>query len=331
MVVVCGLKKAYESSWCFRQKSRVDAQRNHGGRTLALAGVDVIVDAGTVLGLLGPNGAGKSTLFSILAGFIAPTAGSLRLAGVDVARDAHAVRRRMGSCPQDNCLWGCLTGAEHLRFFGLLKGLTGSELEAAVDDALRAVSLSAAKSTRAAAYSGGMRRRLSVAIAFIGAPDVVLLDEPTTGLDPASRKTVWAAVRRRKPGKAVLLTTHSMQEAEALCDRIGFLVAGRLVALGAPREIVAGYGGYHVLQLRVPEEREEDARRFVEMTLCPGARLVESCGGALQYELPGEVLSLAGALAAVAAVLQELSVTDFAVASATLEEVFFRIVSSTHV
>ncbi|KAG2497357.1 hypothetical protein HYH03_004516 [Edaphochlamys debaryana] len=190
-------------------------------------------------------------------------------------------------------------------------------------------SSSGAGRRRVGAYSGGMKRRLSVAIAFMGDPSVVYLDEPSTGLDPASRRALWDVVRAHKPGRALVLTTHSMEEAETLCDRLGIFVDGRLVCLGAPREITARHAGYLVFTLTVAPspggQAEAEAAEFVA-ALCPGARRTYHLGGTSKYELPTSGVSLSGVFDAMSAAKEagRMQVLDWGVASATLEEVFIK-------
>jgi ABC-type multidrug transport system ATPase subunit len=143
----------------------------------------------------------------------------------------------MGVCPQDNVLWDDLTGPEHLRFYGRLKNVSGPQLEEEIDELLKAVNLHEDKSKKARQYSGGMKRRLSVACSLIGHPRIVLLDEPSTGLDPASRRQLWALINQRKKTCAMLLTTHAMEEADVLCDKIGIFSAGELKCIGTSSEV----------------------------------------------------------------------------------------------
>ncbi|CAD7696947.1 unnamed protein product [Ostreobium quekettii] len=206
------------------------------------------VRPGEVFGLLGPNGAGKTTCINMLVGFMKPTSGSALINGMDIAQSMEQIYDSMGVCPQHNLLWDTLTATEHLLFYGRLKGLTGAELKAAVADALKSVRLFAngVGNKLVKTYSGGMKRRLSVGISLIGDPKVVYLDEPSTGLDPASRRNLWGTVKRERKGKAIILTTHSMQEAGVLCDRVGIIVNGSLVAIGSPQRLTSRHGDYLV-------------------------------------------------------------------------------------
>lgn len=296
---------------------------------LAVRSLTMGIRRGECLGLLGPNGAGKTTSINMMTGFLEPTAGTGIVEGHDIHTDMPAIYKLMGVCPQHDLLWDQLSGREHLRFYGRLKGLAGAELEAAVDTALKGVNLynAGVGDKQAGKYSGGMKRRLSVAISFIGSPKVVYLDEPSTGLDPASRRNLWDVVQTSKAGRAIILTTHSMQEAELLCDRLGIFVDGQLVCIGAPREITSRYAGFLVFTITVAPECEGEARQFVSQ-LSPNAVLTYAVGGTLKYELPTSEVSLAGVFAAMAEHKERLKVADWAVANATLEEVFIKLASN---
>jgi ABC-type multidrug transport system ATPase subunit len=203
----------------------------------------------------------------------------------------------------------------------------GQELEEAIDAALKSVNLFNAKvgDKYAGKYSGGMKRRLSVAISFIGAPKVVYLDEPSTGLDPSSRRNLWDVVRANKGGRSIILTTHSMEEAETLCDRLGIFVDGQLVCIGNPKEITSRYAGFFVFSISVPMEQEGRAKAVV-LAMAPGAVLTYSLSGTLKYELPTSQVSLSGVFKAVNdAKTAGLTILDWGVANATLEEVFIKL------
>ena len=303
---------------------------------LAVRQLNLGIERGECFGLLGPNGAGKSTSINMMVGLLEPTHGTALIGGHDIREDMAAIYTLMGVCPQHDLLWESLTGREHLRFYGRLKGLRGAELDAAVEAGLRAVNLwnNGVADKQARMYSGGMKRRLSVAISFVGDPLVVYLDEPSTGLDPASRRNLWDVVKGSKAGRAIVLTTHSMEEAEQLCDRLGIFVDGRLVCIGNPKEITSRYGGYLVMTLTVAPGHEADARAFVT-ALSPSARLTYSVGGTLKFELPTAEASLSGVFAAMAALKAEAAagarrpkVLDWGVANATLEEVFIKFARS---
>ncbi|VAI77752.1 unnamed protein product [Triticum turgidum subsp. durum] len=204
----------------------------------AVRGLSLALPYGECLGILGPNGAGKSSFISMMIGFSKPTSGNAFVQDFSIHTDMENVYNSMGVCPQNDMLWEMLTGREHLQFYGRLKSLSGSALDLAVEESLRSVNLllGGAADKQVRKYSGGMKRRLSVAISLIGDAKVVYMDEPSTGLDPASRKSLWTAVKQAKQDRAIILTTHSMEEAEVLCDRLCIMVDGRLQCIGRPKE-----------------------------------------------------------------------------------------------
>ncbi|MDX6659076.1 MAG: type transport system ATP-binding protein [Solirubrobacteraceae bacterium] len=206
----------------------------------AVQGVDLRVEAGEVFGFLGPNGAGKSTTMRMLTTLLSITSGTARVAGVDVAREPDAVRRRIGVALQEAGLDPRQTGRELLVLQGRLFGLSPDEASARGEDLLALVELEEAADRRIKGYSGGMKRRLDLASALVHEPEVLFLDEPTTGLDPASRLTVWDEVRRiNERGTTVFLTTQYLEEADQLCDRLAIIDGGRIVREGTPARLKA--------------------------------------------------------------------------------------------
>ncbi|MGL4552670.1 MAG: ABC transporter ATP-binding protein [Gemmataceae bacterium] len=201
------------------------------GPLRALDGVSFAVEAGDRFGLLGPNGAGKTTLLSILSCLMDPSAGEVRIDGHPVRPGDQVIRRLVGIVPQELAIYEALTARENLTFFGELFGLGGSVLRTRVERLLAAVGLDARADSRAATYSGGMKRRLNLAVSLVHAPRLLLLDEPTVGVDPQSRNLIFEEVRRlNREGLTVVYTTHYMEEVEALCNRVGIIDQGKLVA-----------------------------------------------------------------------------------------------------
>jgi len=212
---------------------RVQALTKRYGATEAVAGVSFDVRQGEVFGLLGLNGAGKTTLISMLATERLPSEGDALLLGHSIRKEQRAVRRMIGVAPQESALYPMLTAGENLRFFGRIYDLRGVELEDRIEQVLDFVGLQERGNDRVATYSGGMKRRLNLAVALVHRPKLILLDEPTAGVDPQSREQILNLVRRlRDEGNAILYTTHYMEEAEGLCDRLCFLNQGRVVAVG---------------------------------------------------------------------------------------------------
>jgi len=208
------------------------------GDTVAVDGVSFSVPEGTVLGMLGPNGAGKTTTVRMMTTLTAPTSGTGRVAGHDVVREADAVRRSMGLTGQAATVDELLTGRENLRLIGSLYGLSSRYIKQASDDLLERFSLTDAGNRVVKTYSGGMRRRLDLAVSLIATPPVLFLDEPTTGLDPRSRVELWAVLRELvQDGSTLLLTTQYLEEADQLADRIVVIDRGRVIAEGTPLEL----------------------------------------------------------------------------------------------
>ncbi len=237
-----------------RDVIEVEALTKRYGKTQALAGVGFSVPAGTLLGLLGPNGAGKTTAVRVLTTLALPDSGRAAVAGIDVVRHPGQVRRYIGVAAQDATLDRLLTGRQNLVLVGELSGMGGRAARARARELLEQFELAGAADRVVDGYSGGMRRRLDVAASLMARPPVLFLDEPTTGLDPASRQRVWQAVRELlAEGVTVLLTTQYLEEADALADRIVVLDRGRVVADDTPRELkVASRGARLEVTLTAP-------------------------------------------------------------------------------
>jgi len=211
------------------------------GEHVAVDSVDLTVATGECFGLLGPNGAGKTTTIRLLVTLLPVQTGQVSVFGLDVRRKAMAVRRLLGYVPQQLSIEAALTGRENVMWFARLFDIPRRERAARVDEALAMMDLTEAAGRMAGSYSGGMVRRLELAQALVNRPALLVLDEPTVGLDPVARDSVWARVEelQRQYNTTVLLTTHYMEEADALCDRVGLMHQGRLRAVGAPDELKA--------------------------------------------------------------------------------------------
>jgi daunorubicin resistance ABC transporter ATP-binding subunit len=222
------------------------------GKVTALGGLSVRIEAGTVVGLLGPNGAGKTTLVKVLSTLLRPTGGTARIMGHDVVRDPLPVRLAIGLAGQYAAVDSELTGRENLEMVGRLYRLPRAEARRRAAEVLDRLSLTDAADRRVAGYSGGMRRRLDLAASLTGRPPVLLLDEPTTGLDPRSRQELWAIVDElRNAGTTVLLTTQYLEEADRLAQRVIVVDAGTVIAEGTPSALKAGIGT-DILRVRLP-------------------------------------------------------------------------------
>jgi ABC-2 type transport system ATP-binding protein len=251
----------------------------------AVDGIDLEISPGEIYGFLGPNGAGKSTTVHMLTTLLPPTAGRASVAGYDVVRDGPRVRALIGAALQETALDPFLSGREHLRLQASLHGIRGAERQTLQDELLARVGLTQAADRKVRTYSGGMKRRLDLALALIHGPSILFLDEPTTGLDPQSRAALWEEVRRlsRDLGVTVFLTTQYLEEADVLADRVGIIDHGRIVAEGTPARLKADIGRSTVEV--VPERPEESPRlgvllgRFGTPTAAkPGATAVQLDG-----------------------------------------------------
>ncbi len=210
----------------------------------AVDGVSLEIQRGEIFGLLGPNGAGKTTLISMLAGLLPLTGGAIEVAGQDAGRASLAVKRAIGIAPQELAIYPRLTARENLTFFGQLYGLRDGDLKTRADAMLSLVGLTDRADSRAETYSGGMKRRLNLAAALMHRPQLLLLDEPTVGVDPQSRNHIFEGVRAlNRQGLTVLYTSHYMEEVEALCDRVGIMDGGKLIACDTLPNLIARLGG----------------------------------------------------------------------------------------
>jgi len=208
--------------------------------TTALVDLNLQIGKGELFGLLGPNGAGKTTTINILCGLTKPTSGTAKVGGFDVQKETAKVKELIGVCPQETAVYGYLTGEENIELFGNLHTMDKTTLKARRDMLLEKMGLRDDARRRAEKYSGGMKRRLSLVLALIHNPQIAFLDEPTVAMDPQSRHAVWDFIKDLKQqGKTIILTTHYMEEAEELCDRVGIIDHGKLIGLGTPQELIS--------------------------------------------------------------------------------------------
>jgi daunorubicin resistance ABC transporter ATP-binding subunit len=271
---------------------RAEDLRRSFGEIVALDGLDLEVEAGTVFGLLGPNGAGKTTFVRILATLLAPTAGRASVLGHDVVAEPLAVRRRIGLAGQFAAVDEELTGRENAEMIGLLYRLSPAEARARAADVLERFGLVDAADRRVSTYSGGMRRRLDLAAGLIGRPPVVLLDEPTTGLDPRSRQELWSIVDElRREGTTVLLTTQYLEEADHLAQRIAVVDNGRIAAQGTAAQLKATVGG-NLLSVRLAEPADIPAAKAALAGLAAGEQpRVNTADGEIRLAVADPALS----------------------------------------
>jgi ABC-2 type transport system ATP-binding protein len=262
-------------------------ERVFEGGVRAVQGVDLEVAEGEIYGFLGPNGAGKTTMVRMLTTLLLPTGGSARVAGHDVVREASTVRRSIGVALQEAALDPLMTGRELIRLQATLHGISRAEGRRRGDELLDKVGLIDAADRRVGTYSGGMQRRLDLASALVHEPRVLFLDEPTTGLDPVSRKTIWEEVAElNREGTTVFLTTQYLEEADQLANRVGIIDDGKLVAEDTPESLKAQVGRPHLelsLAAEVAERAHEVVSRFGKpLPAKDGKILVELAGGATE-------------------------------------------------
>lgn len=208
--------------------------------TITLDDLTLQVGKGELFGLLGPNGAGKTTTINILCGLVEPTTGNATVCDYDVLKECSKVKELIGVCTQETAIYPYLTGVENVELFGNLHAMDKAELNARRNMLLTKMGLAEDAKRRAGKYSGGMKRRLSLILALINDPQIAFLDEPTVAMDPQSRHAVWDFLKElKREEKTIILTTHYMEEAEELCDRVGIIDHGKLIALGTPKELIA--------------------------------------------------------------------------------------------
>ncbi|MSP25433.1 MAG: ABC transporter ATP-binding protein [Myxococcales bacterium] len=215
--------------------------KDYGART-AVGSIDLDVERGECFALLGPNGAGKTTTISMLAGVVTPTRGWIEICGIELGSDPYAAKVKVGLVPQEIALYEELSALQNLRYFGALYGLRGATLAERIDQSLEVVGLRDRTREQVKTYSGGMKRRLNIAAGLLHRPQVLILDEPTVGVDPQSRNQIFSTVRAlRDAGTTIVYSTHYMEEAEALCDRVAIMDAGKVIASGTVPELVAAH------------------------------------------------------------------------------------------
>lgn len=298
----------------------VNNLRKKFGDVEALKGVSFSVKPGEVYGLLGPNGAGKSTTIGILCGLVVPDAGQASLAGIDIARRPVEARRALGVVPQDVALYSEFSARDNLTFFGRLYGLSGADLRERIDRVLERVNLQDRAKEPIEHYSGGMMRRLNIAAGLLHDPVVVLLDEPTVGLDPQTRASILDLIRTiASAGSAVLYTTHYLDEAERLCDRIAIIDHGAILAEGTLQELRQAAGAREIIALRGTFRAEAVPR---EMARHPQFEVIKVSDAELLLTVARAEPELAGLLATAAAFGE---VREVAIRQPSLENLFIKL------
>ncbi|XP_023666396.2 phospholipid-transporting ATPase ABCA3 [Paramormyrops kingsleyae] len=306
-----------------------------GAALLAVDRLSLAVGKGECFGLLGFNGAGKTTTFKMLTGDETVTAGDAYIDGYSVLRDIKKVQQRIGYCPQFDALLEHMTGRETLCMYARLRGIPERYVAACVENVLRSLLLEPHADKLVRSYSGGNKRKLSAGMALIGGPPVIFLDEPSTGMDPVARRLLWDAVSRtRELGKAIIITSHSMEECEALCTRLAVMVNGQFKCLGSPQHLKSKFGsGYTLLaKVRLEEEEEMDLqlfKDFIESTF-PGSMLKDEHQGMVHYHLTDKTLTWAQVFGTLEAAKEKYRLEDYCVSQISLEQVFLSFAQFQH-
>uniref|UniRef100_A0A8C3GQS9 P-type phospholipid transporter n=1 Tax=Cairina moschata TaxID=8855 RepID=A0A8C3GQS9_CAIMO len=303
----------------------------------AVDGMNITFYEGQITAFLGHNGAGKTTTMSILTGLFPPTSGTVLIGGLDIQTHMDSIRQQLGMCPQYNILFNHLTVAEHILFYSQLKGRSRDEAEQELDMMLEDMGLTHKRNEEAQKLSGGMQRKLSVAIAFVGEAKVVVLDEPTSGVDPYSRRSIWDLLLKYRSGRTIILSTHHMDEADILGDRIAIISQGKLFCSGSPVFLKNCFGSGFYLTLVRKMKNTRIARNAVSVRNSnlnelaevihhhvPEAKLIESIGQELVYLLPSKHFkqrSYASLFRELEETLDDLGLSSFGVSDTPLEEV----------
>ncbi|XP_076468754.1 phospholipid-transporting ATPase ABCA3-like [Babylonia areolata] len=300
--------------------------KTFGKKKVAVNKLSLNMYEGQITVLLGHNGAGKTTTMSMLTGFIPPTSGTAYINDKDIRTDMDSVRQSLGLCPQHNILFGSLTVEEHLVFFAKLKGCVGSEVRGEVDRMVKEVGLEHKRKAAARTLSGGQKRKLSVAIALIAGSKIIVLDEPTSGMDPAARRETWDVLQRARAGRTLLLSTHFMDEADLLGDRIAIMAEGVVQCCGTSMFLKKLYGaGYHLVLVKGPDCKVPAVTKVIQDTI-PSALLETHINAEVTYLLPDNQSALFPELFDKLDDLKEkLGILHFGATATTMEEVFLRV------
>lgn len=299
------------------------------GELTAVDGVSFSIAAGETYGLLGPNGAGKTTTISMICGLLQADAGTVQVLGRDISPASTSAKAVLGLVPQEIALYPDLTGAQNLRFFGSLQGMSGKELATRIDEVLEVVRLTERAEDKVEEYSGGMQRRANIAVGLLHRPELLILDEPTVGVDPQSRNAILESVTDLgSQGLAVLYTTHYMEEAQRLCDRVGIIDEGKLIAEGRPTDLIKELAAATLITLEVDGDGAADLDSAVQewaarCKALPGVSQVRLTDNRLEIDASGGSRVIPAAVAA--ADQQRLAVTGVDVTEPDLETVFLRL------
>ncbi|XP_051987338.1 phospholipid-transporting ATPase ABCA3 [Xyrauchen texanus] len=307
-----------------------------GPSLLAVDRLTLAVGKGECFGLLGFNGAGKTTTFKMLTGDESVTSGDAFIDGYSILRDIKKVQQRIGYCPQFDAVLDHMTGRETLSMYARLRGIPEKYVSACVENILRSLLLEPYADKLVSSYSGGNKRKLSAGMALIGGPPVIFLDEPSTGMDPVARRLLWDAITRtRDSGKAIIITSHSMEECEALCTRLAVMVNGQFKCLGSPQHLKSKFGSGYTLLAKVHMEsdlEEMDLQLFKEFieTTFPGSLLKDEHQGMVHYHLTDKTLTWAQVFGVLETAKEKYSVDDYCVSQISLEQVFLSFAQFQH-
>lgn len=295
------------------------------------------VRQGEIFSLLGPNGAGKSTVLNMMTGSVAPTSGEIYVLDKNISTQFDQIKSRIGFCPQFDALVELMDSYETLTMFARIKGIPEPDIEPLVNSMVNCIGLSRHAHKMSFQYSGGNKRKLSVAIALLGNPDLVFLDEPSTGMDPASLTDVYSCVwmwTRSGKNRSIILTTHSMEEADSLSNRIGILVNGKLAVLGTSQELKSSFGRNYTFEGLLSagptlSERVQELKDILVKNI-PGSTDDGSFEGRVRYELPQDVLKLHAVFRLLESVRDRLQIKDYTISQTTLEQVFIHFAQHQH-
>ena len=300
-------------------------RKEYSKNKVAVEGLNLDMFEDQITVLLGHNGAGKTTTMSMLTGMISPTSGTAIVNGKDIRKDINSVRASIGLCPQHDILFEDLTVREHITFYSRLKGLHNNDIEKEVDKYVKLLKLEDKIDARAGSLSGGMKRKLSVGIAMCGNSKVVLCDEPTSGMDPAARRALWDLIQQEKSGRTILLSTHFMDEADVLGDRIAIMANGQLKAVGTPFFLKKHFGvGYHLICVKLTDCSTETVTTLLRKYI-PDIKVQNDIGTELSYLLSEENISVfQPMLQDLEEHSEQIKIDSYGIGITSMEEVFLK-------
>eukprot|EP01006_Ploeotia_vitrea_P052557 TRINITY_DN67703_c4_g1_i7.p1 TRINITY_DN67703_c4_g1~~TRINITY_DN67703_c4_g1_i7.p1 ORF type:complete len:613 (-),score=314.03 TRINITY_DN67703_c4_g1_i7:62-1711(-) len=310
----------------------VDMKKVYEGRygappKVAVRGLNFGIPEGECFGFLGINGAGKTTTLRMLTGDEVPTSGTAYMNQKNILTQMTEIRHLLGYCPQFDALLPTLTGRETLTLYSRIKGVREDKISGYVDRMINQLGLTAYADEPCGGYSGGNKRKLSVGVSLVGNPSIVILDEPSTGMDPGARRWLWQLIASTMVGRSVILTTHSLDEAVALCSRIGIMVGGQLRCLGSAQHLKQRYGSGFQIDINTGTNTTKAARHWVRDTF-PGAELIERHASNLKYRVPRGDAEADGSSAlpsifeAIEANRKQVGISEYSVSETTLEQIF---------